>query len=407
MKYLVVLGDGMSDLPIPELDNKTPLEIANKPIIDSICSIGEIGMVKTVPDNMAPGSDVANLSILGYNPQQCYTGRSPLEAVSIGVDMKDTDTAFRCNLVTLDYSASTYADATMLDYSAGEITTEEAAELIKAVDEKLGNDIFHFVPGFSYRHCLIYDKYPKTPTLTPPHDISRRPIASYLPTDDMLLDLQMKSREILENHPVNLDRIKRGLKPANSIWLWGQGTKPQLAKFKELYGLDGAIISAVDLLKGIGICAGLDIYEVPGATGYIDTNFIGKAQKTVSAFKDGKEYVYLHIEAPDECGHKGELSNKIKSIEIIDQTVLTKILEYIAETETVKILVSPDHPTPISLMTHISEPVPFCMATITPDIAKDILAGKIKLTNSYCEVNARAADNLYENGEALMKHFLE
>ena len=370
MKYLVVLGDGMSDLPIQELGDKTPLDVAKKPIIDSICSIGETGLVKTVPQGMAPGSDIANLSILGYNPEQCYTGRSPLEAVSIGINMKDDDVSFRCNLVTLDYKDDCYENAVMLDYSAGEITSEEAAELITAIDKELRTEILYFAAGFSYRHCMIFNKYDKKPKLTPPHDISRKPIAEHLPQDEYLLDLQKRSREILENHPVNIDRVKHGLKPANSIWLWGQGTKPQLTEFQELYHLDGAIISAVDLLKGIGLCSGLEIYEVPGATGYIDTNFTGKAEKTIQAFKDGKEFVYLHIEASDEAGHEGNIDLKLRTIENLDHRVVGPIYEALKSwDEPVAIAILPDHPTPCVHRTHTAEPVPFLIyyPSIEPD----------------------------------------
>jgi 2,3-bisphosphoglycerate-independent phosphoglycerate mutase len=329
MKFVVVLGDGMADYRVVQLGNRTPLQCANKPNIDRLAQYGEIGMVKTVPDGIPPGSDAANLSVMGYNPAKYYTGRSPLEAVSMGVELSDTDHAFRCNLVTLSMDGS-YEASSMLDYSSDEITTAEAAELIGEINRHLANEEIRFYPGISYRHCMVWNKASGTRTLTPPHDILEKNIAPYLPAgdcSDMLLSLQKKSHALLKDHPVNLARMAKGLRPANSIWLWGEGMKPAIPRFSDKYNRTGSVVSAVDLIKGIGICAGLDSVEVEGATGNIHTNFRGKAVAALNELRKGKDFVYVHVEAPDECGHRFEIENKVKSIEYIDDLVVGTLLE--------------------------------------------------------------------------------
>ncbi len=351
----------MADYTIEALGGKTPLEVAKKPNIDRLARGGELGMVKTVPEGMKPGSDVANLSAMGYDPLRCYTGRSPLEAVSIGVEMNETDVAFRCNLVTLSDEPE-YEDKTMVDYSSGEITTAEAAELIKAVDEAFRTDEILFYPGISYRHCMIWHEGPTGLDLTPPHDISDRKVTDYLPKNPVILDLMKRSYEILKDHPVNQARVARGLNPANSIWMWGEGTKPAVSGFEATYGVKASVISAVDLLKGIGICAGMKVIEVEGATGNIHTNFAGKGKAALETLLEGQDLVYIHVEAPDECGHQGDLEGKIRSIELIDEKIVGPLLSGLEEAgEEYSILVMPDHPTPIAIKTHISDPIPYLL----------------------------------------------
>ena len=315
MKYAVILYDGMADYPVPQLGGKTPMEVAKKPVFDGMGKKGEVGLVKTVDDSLKPGSDVANLSVLGFDPIVSYTGRSPLEAVSIGVKLNDTDVTLRCNLVTLS-DAENYDDKIMIDYSAGDISTADAAVLIKAVQDHFGNDVFAFYPGVAYRHCLLWHNgTTDLGTMTPPHDISDRVIGKYLSTSDNakeLIRMMRESYDVLSNHPLNKERVEKGLRPANSIWLWGEGTKPKLGTFYDTYGLHGTVISAVDLLKGIGLCAGMDVPDVEGATGYVDTNFEGKARCAASALANGSDFVYLHFEAPDECGHRAEPENKLR-----------------------------------------------------------------------------------------------
>ncbi|MGN0620443.1 MAG: cofactor-independent phosphoglycerate mutase [Porcipelethomonas sp.] len=365
MKYLVVLCDGMADYPIEELGGKTPLEAAETPNMDKLAETAVVGLVKTVADGLKPGSDVANLSVLGYNPEDCYTGRSPLEAGSIGIDMKDTDVSLRCNLVTLSDEAD-YEDKTILDYCADDISTDEAEELIKFLGENLNSDEFHFYSGVSYRHCLIWNNGTlDIGTMTPPHDITGKPIKEYVPKHPNaagLYELMKKSYDLLKNHPVNLERVRKGLRPANSIWLWGEGVRANLVAFKEKYGLNGSMISAVDLLKGIGKFSGMNVVDVEGATGYIDTNFDGKAAAAIDEFKNGQDFVYIHVEAPDECGHRHEIENKVKSIGLIDKHILGPVSEYLRSTgEPFRVLVTPDHATPISLKTHTNDPIPFMM----------------------------------------------
>ena len=401
MKFVVVLGDGMADYRVVQLGNRTPLQCANKPNIDRLAQYGEIGMVKTVPDGIPPGSDAANLSVMGYNPAKYYTGRSPLEAVSMGVELSDTDHAFRCNLVTLAMDGS-YESASMLDYSSDEITTAEAAELIGEINRHLANEEIRFYPGISYRHCMVWNKASGTRTLTPPHDILEKNIAPYLPAgdcSDMLLSLQKKSHALLKDHPVNLARMAKGLRPANSIWLWGEGMKPAIPRFSDKYNRTGSVVSAVDLIKGIGICAGLDSVEVEGATGNIHTNFRGKAVAALNELRKGKDFVYVHVEAPDECGHRFEIENKVKSIEYIDDLVVGTLLEGLSEFEDYSILVLPDHPTPLSLRTHTSEPVPYILYRKGSE--------KYSGVNGYDEFLAQRTGIYIEDGYTLMDRFLK
>lgn len=399
MKYIVMLGDGMADYPVEALGGRTPLEVAKKPNIDRLAQYGELGMAKTVPEGMKPGSDVANLSAMGYNPLDCYTGRSPLEAVSIGIRMSDTDVAFRCNLVTLSDEPE-YSDKTMVDYSSGEITTEEARELIRAVDEAFRTDEILFYPGISYRHCMIWQEGPVGLDLTPPHDISDRKVTEYLPQDPLILDLMKRSYDVLKDHPVNRARQARGLNPANSIWLWGEGTKPGVSLFEKTYGVKGSVISAVDLIKGIGICAGMKVIEVEGATGNIDTNFRGKAEAALQTLLDGQDLVYIHVEAPDECGHHGDLEGKIRAIELIDELVVGPLLQGLETAgEDYSILVMPDHPTPLAIKTHISDPVPYLLYRSTEPVASGI--------ETYTENTAKSTGCYVAQGQKLMEKLLK
>lgn len=365
MKYLVILCDGMADTKNDSiLNGATPMERANKPNMDLLSKDAVIGLCKTVADGMKPGSDVANLSVMGYDTTLCYTGRSPLEAASIGIELKNTDVALRCNLVTLS-GEENYRDKTMVDYCGGDVSTKEAAELIKAVDEALGNKIYKFYSGVAYRHCLVVDNgTTELGSMTPPHDISGRVIGDYLSDHKNaaeLISLMEKSYDILKDHPVNKARIKRGERPANSIWLWGEGKKPSLQNFKEKFGVNATVISAVDLLKGIGILTGMQVPDVENATGYLDTNFVGKVDAAKKAFSLGSDLVYLHFEAPDECGHRGEPENKVKAIEIIDKLAVGPLKECLSELDDFRILIMPDHPTPLTTKTHSSEPVPFLL----------------------------------------------
>ncbi|MDD3890649.1 MAG: cofactor-independent phosphoglycerate mutase [Syntrophomonadaceae bacterium] len=362
MKYLLILADGMADYLIPELGNKTPLQVANTPNMDKLAKSALIGTVKTIPEGYPPGSDVANLSVMGYDPRTYYTGRSPLEAVSMGVALGDNDLALRCNLVTLS-DEKNYQDKTMLDYSSGEISSDESGQLMAAINQELGNNELKFYAGVSYRHLLVWQNGSnRSFTLTPPHDISDRKVTDYLPAGKdgkVLLDLMVKSESILKNHPVNQARIKKGLRPATSIWFWGEGRKPSLNSFPAKYGLKGSVVAAVDLVKGLGICAGLKSVTVEGATGGIVTNFAGKARAALDELKAGQDFVYMHIESPDESGHQGELKTKIWSIEQVDKEVVGLVLSEMDEFEELRIMLLPDHPTPLSVRTHTSDPVPY------------------------------------------------
>lgn len=402
MKYLVLLCDGMADTPNAALSGKTPMECADKPFMDKLAAVSEAGMCRTVAKGLKPGSDVANLSVMGYDPAVCYTGRSPLEAASIGVDLKPTDVALRCNIVTLSDSEP-YESKTMVDYCSGDISTEEARLIIETVEKELGSDIYKFYSGVSYRHCLVVKNgTTDLGNMTPPHDISGKVIGKYLSRSENaaeLIGLMKKSYEILKDHPVNIARREKGLHEANSIWLWGEGRKPALENFKEKNGVSGCVVSAVDLLKGIGICAGMDTPEVEGATGYLDTNFEGKAKAGIDAFKNGTDLVYLHFEAPDECGHRGEPENKVKAVEYIDRRALKPMLEYLEGSgDDFRILIMPDHPTPLDTMTHSAEPVPYI-----------IYDSRVKKNgiSSFTEKNAAATGIFVEHGPDIMKKLLE
>jgi 2,3-bisphosphoglycerate-independent phosphoglycerate mutase len=368
MKYIIFLGDGMADLPVPALQDRTPLQAAHKPNMDKIAALGLAGLVSTVPAGLAPGSDTANMSVMGYDPKKYYSGRSPLEAVSMSIEMQPGDVAFRCNLVTLTEEAD-YTKRTMIDYSSDEIGTDEAARLIETINDHFANHAIRFYPGKSYRHCMIWKKGPMEIGLVPPHDILTQKIGKHLPVGDgadKLLNMMADSARFLPDHPVNKARRKRQLKPANSIWIWGQGTKPDLPDLSDLFDLKGSVISAVDLVNGLGICAGLHVVDVPGVTGNIHTNFRGKAEAAIAEFARGQDYVYLHVEAPDECGHRAEIENKVKSIELIDREIIGPVWEYLEKQkqltgEDYRLLVMPDHPTPLSLRTHTSTPVPFAI----------------------------------------------
>ena len=364
MKYLIVVPDGAGDEPIAKLGGKTPLQTADMPFINGLAKRGLVGMVKTIPEGIAPGSDAANLSVMGYDPAVYLTGRSPLEAVSMGIDMSDTDVAFRTNLITLNGDGD-YEDLIITDHSSGDISTEEADQLIKAVQDKFGNMQIGFYTGVSYRHCMIVKNGDTSYQLTPPHDVLTKRAGDYLPKgegSEFITKMMKESYEILKNHPVNIARVKKGLNPANTIWIWGQGKKPSLLSFYDKYNISGTAVSAVDLIKGIAICAGLDSMDVLGATGTLHSNFEGKAEAAVIAYEKGKDFVYLHLEAPDECSHQGDLEGKIKSLEIIDKKIIKPVVEYlISKNEDYKVLVVPDHRTPIALRTHSSDSVPFVL----------------------------------------------
>lgn len=361
MKYVVVLADGMADLPIAELGGKTPLEYANTPFMDELACGGIMGMAKTVPDSMKPGSDVANLAVMGYDPLQNYSGRSPLEALSVGVDMKDTDIVFRCNIVTLSENEP-YQEKVILDHSSGEISTQDADILMDAVREAFQNEEFRFYTGTSYRHITIWDKG-EVLDMEPPHDHLGQVIGPYLPENPAFRAMMEKSFDVLNNHPLNLQRAAEGKNKANSLWFWGAGTKPSLQNFREKTGLSGTMISAVDLLKGIAVGAGMSVAHVDGATGSLDTNYLGKAEAAIKALlEDDQDFAYIHVEAPDEMGHQGNLAHKVQSIEEIDKYIVGVVKMALDKAgEDYKILVLPDHPTPICMRTHTSEPVPYVL----------------------------------------------
>ena len=362
MKYVIVLGDGMADRPIDELGGMTPLEYAQTPQMDALAAAGEIGMVHTIPEGMSPGSDTANLSVLGYDPKIYYSGRSPLEALSIGVDMKPTDVSLRCNIVTLSEKEKNYEDKKILDHSSGEISTEEAAILIDAVKKELETDIYKFYVGTSYRHLLIWQQG-QVVDLTPPHDVLGQTVGQYLPEDAVLKEMMKKSYDILVNHPINVERKKKGQNPANACWFWGAGTRPSLSSFQEKTGLKGAMISAVDLLKGIAVGASMKNISVEGANGGLNTNYEGKAQAAVDALtKEDCDFVYVHLEAPDEMGHQGSVERKVQAIENLDARVIAPIKAGLEQAGAeFRMLVMPDHPTPISLRTHTGDSVPYLL----------------------------------------------
>lgn len=400
MKYAVVLGDGMADEPIGQLGGKTPLAYANTPMMDQLSETGEVGLAKTIPAGMKPGSDTANLAVLGYDPEKYYSGRSPLEALSIGVPILPTDIALRCNTVTLsDEPGIPYAERTILDHSADEISTEDAAVLVEAVREAFENETYKFYTGTSYRHCLIWANG-VVQDITPPHDILGKKIGDYLPEDPKLREMMEKSFDILNNHPLNAARAAAGKHKANSCWFWGAGTKPALSSFTEKTGKKGAMVSAVDLLKGIAVGAGMQVLHVEGATGGLTTNYEGKAAAAVQALlEDGNDFVYIHVEAPDEMGHQGSVENKVKSIEYLDSRVIRPLYKALAASgEDFRILVMPDHPTPIRLRTHTGDPVPYLLYDSTKAAGTGVLYNEeaAKTTGVYIEHGYTLIDKLLE-----------
>lgn len=398
MKYVVILGDGMADEPIEALDGRTPLEAAKTPTMDQLAKDAEIGLLKTIPDGMKPGSDTANLAVLGYDPKEYYTGRSPLEALSIGVPMEDTDVALRCNLVTLT-EEEPYEEKRILDHSSSEISTEDADVLLDAVKKELQSENYQFYTGTSYRHCMIW-KNGTVVELTPPHDHLTEVIHPYLPQDAMLREMQKRSYEILANHPINQERRAKGLNPANSLWFWGAGTKPMLSAFSEKYGKNGAMISAVDLLKGIAVGAKMQVIEVPGANGGLHTNYEGKAEAALKALlQDGMDFAYVHLEAPDEMGHQGSLERKLQAIENLDHRIIRLVKDGLdASGEDYRMLVLPDHPTPLRIRTHSAEPVPYLLY----DSRKHLGSSTI-----YCERTAKENGIRRMEGYEMMDVLLE
>lgn len=401
MKYVIVLGDGMADYPIEEIGNETVIEHADTPTLDALAKESEVGMVLTVPEGMSPGSDTANLSVIGYDPKKYYSGRSPLEALSIGVDMKTTDISFRCNIVTVSDEESNYSDKIIIDHSSSEISTEDAAVLLKAVSDVLEKEYagYKFYVGTSYRHLTIWENGTVLP-LTPPHDILGKNIGEYLPADNVLREMMEKSYSILSNHPINVERKKKGLNPANSLWFWGAGTRPALSGFEKKNGKKGVMISAVDLLKGIAVGAGMKVVEVDGANGGLHTNYEGKAMAAVNALcNDGYDFAYIHVEAPDEMGHQGSLERKLLAVEFLDKKVIRIVKEQLeAKGEDFRLLVLPDHPTPIRLRTHVGEPVPFLLYDSTDKKSSDLL---------YNEKDAKKSGIYIENGYKIIDHLFE
>lgn len=392
MKYLVLLIDGAADEPVPELQGHTPLEVAHKPYMNYLAQNAEVGMLSPTPPGCTGGSDTGNMCILGFNPAEYLTGRSPIEAAALGIDMAPGDIAMRVNLVTLS-DEEPYENKTMLDYSSDEISSEEAAELIACVQERFGNQSMQFYPGISYRHCMIMHHATAGEKLTPPHNITGKCIGEHLPKGDYadaLLAIMKESYTLLTDHPVNKARVARGLKPANSVWMWGQGTKPTLPSFKERHGIEGAVVTAVDLVKGLAFLTSMKIYNVPGATGNIHTNFTGKAQAAIQAFKDGVDLVYLHIEAPDECGHRHEVEGKVKAIELIDAKVLGPVFKYLKKQGDFGILVTPDHPTPLTTRAHSNANVPFLI------YRSDVVP--IHPVDNYCEASAQKSTIVLDEG---------
>lgn len=401
MKYVVVLYDGMADYPVPALGGKTPMMCADKPNMDYLAQRSEVGLIKTVADGLKPGSDVANMSVMGFDPMKFYTGRSPLEAASIGIDMKPSDVSLRCNLVTLSEDDKPYEEKTIEDYCADDISTEEAEEIIKTIEKELGTDEFKFYSGVSYRHCLIWaNGTTDLGTMTAPHDITGKVITDYLSTAENakpLIEMMKKSYDILKDHPVNLARKAQGKRPANSIWLWGEGTRPAMQSFEEIFGIKGSVVSAVDLIKGIGGCAKMEVAEVEGATGYLDTNFEGKANAALDLL-ERNDLVYIHFEAPDECGHRNEPENKVKAIEMIDSRVLPILFDGLKKYDDYKIMILPDHPTPIVTRTHASDPVPYLIYHKNNEITG---------VNTINEETAKTTGNFIDFGPSIMPHFLK
>ena len=402
MKYLVLIPDGMADRPVEALGHRTPMEAAVKPCMDALAARSTVGLVSNVPEGMVPESDTANMAILSFDPKVYSRGRSPLEAISMGLTMAPDETAYRCNVVTLS-DGGEYEDKIMLDHSADEITTAEADELIKALEAHFGTEYRHFYTGVSYRHCILWKDGNDTYDFSRPHDIIGRCIRDYLPSEENgggeFYRLMKESFDVLDQHPVNQARRARGLKPANSAWLWSPGKKPRLPSFTEKWGISGTVISAVDLIKGIGLCAGMQSVDVEGATGNVHTNYDGKAQAAITAFKEGADLVYVHVEGPDECGHRAETDNKVLSVELIDRKILAPVYEYLKTTaEDFKILVLPDHPTPIEIRTHSMEPVPFFLY----DSRKDVCG-----VTTFTEASAAETGLYIPDGFTLMERVIE
>jgi len=399
MKYVVVLGDGMADEPIEALGGKTPLAYANTPIMDKLSKLSEIGMVHTIPDGMKPGSDTANLSVMGYDPKKYYSGRSPLEALSIGVPMKDTDVAIRCNIVTISEEDVPFEEKTIIDHSSSEISTEDCAVLLQEVMKELANETYQFYVGTSYRHCLIWDKG-SVVELTPPHDVLGQVIGQHLPQDEALREMMRKSYDILVNHPINIERKKQGLNPANCCWFWGAGTKPMLDSFEEKTGKKGMMVSAVDLLKGIAVGAGMGTVEVEGANGGLHTNYAGKVDAAAKALlEEDYDFVYIHVEAPDEMGHQGSMERKVQAIEYLDEKVIGPMVERLEQAGVdFRMLVLPDHPTPIRVRTHTSENVPYMLYDST---------NKQNNAWNYNEEEALQSGSLEPVGHQLIEKLLE
>lgn len=398
MKYIILLGDGMSDYPLEELNGKTPLMVARTPHMDFLVKRGILGRVKTIPEGFSPGSDVANLSVMGYDPRVFYTGRAPLEAASMKINLGPEDVAFRCNLVTLQTNGGKWI---MEDFSAGHISSADAHAIIKSINQELGNDIFSFHPGVSYRHLMIWRKGKSELETTPPHDITGKEIKPFLPKGkgaEKIIALMEKSKEILANHPINQRRKREGDKIVTSIWLWGQGKALKIPSFKEKYHCSGAVISAVDLIKGIGISVGLEPIDVPGATGFLDTNYRGKAESAMNALKE-KDFVYVHVEAPDEAAHNGSIKHKIQAIEDFDEKVVGNVLAKMKEFTSLRIMVLPDHATPIPLMTHTSDPVPFVIYPSRGKIIRDDI-------QTFDEVSASKSGLFISEGHQLMDFFI-
>ncbi len=397
-KYIVVLGDGMADEPIEALGGKTPLEYADTPAMDRLSKLSEIGLVHTIPEGMKPGSDTANLSVLGYDPRIYYSGRSPLEALSIGVPMKDTDVALRCNIVTISEDDVPFEEKTIIDHSSGEISTEDCTVLLEAVKKELQTETYQFYAGTSYRHCLIWNKG-RVIELSQPHDVLGQVIGQYLPTDENLLRMMKRSYEILVNHPVNIERKKQGLNPANCCWFWGAGTKPMLSSFEEKNHLKGMMVSAVDLLKGIAVGAGMGVAKVEGANGGLNTNYEGKVQAALDALKGEYDFVYIHVEAPDEMGHQGSVEKKVQAIEYLDQRVIGPLTKALSRDGTdYRLLVMPDHPTPIRVRTHTSDSVPYLLYDSTAQRAESW---------NYNEKEAKASGNFIPLGHTIIDRLLE
>lgn len=363
MKYLVMLCDGAADRPLGALGGKTPLDAAKTPMMDMLARSGACGMARTVPAGMPPGSDTANMSVMGFDPRKYYSGRSPLEAMSMGIDLKEDDVAIRCNLSSISETGS-YEDAVMEDFSSGEIDTEEAVELVRFLADNLNESDMRLYPGISFRHCLVLNHAETGTTLTPPHDISGKPIKDHLPAGrygERLLELQKRSFELLREHPINVSRKKRGEPPANTCWLWGEGTRPKLPAFKALYGVDAGVACAVDLIKGLALCSGMKAPAIPGATGGKRTDCAAKGRAAIRLFDGGCDLVYIHVEAPDESAHAGDLPCKLEALESIDRDILSPVLAYLRSKGDFRVLLAPDHPTPIALRTHTGDPVPFVL----------------------------------------------